>query len=200
MLGGMTGKGVTAMRWIWLALLCVFAVAAHAEELWRWVDENGVVHYSDRPHPGAERIQLRAPQTFTPPPVQERPRSQPTDAEADAGPRYSGLRIESPAAGEMLWNIGGALPVQLSISPALSPDHQLRLFLDGRPVPNIPQATQFTINEVFRGEHQLRAAIVDGNGRELASSEAVTFYVQQTSIQNPNNPAARPRPTPRSGG
>ena len=188
------------MRWIWLALLCAFAIAAHAEEFWRWVDENGVVHYSDRPQPGAEKVQMRGAQTYTPAPLPEREQGTTDETAREAAPRYSGLSIESPAAGETLWNIAGELPVRLNVSPALSPDHQLRLFLDGRPVPNVPQAAEFTISEVYRGEHQLRAAIFDGEGRELASSDTVTFYVQQTSIQNPSNPAARPRPTPRGGG
>ena len=29
------------------------ALAAHAEDIWKWVDAQGVVHYSDRPVPGA---------------------------------------------------------------------------------------------------------------------------------------------------
>jgi hypothetical protein len=41
---------------------------------------------------------------------------------------------------------------------------------------------------VFRGAHTLTAAVVDGEGRELAASAPVQFFVQQTSVQNPNNP------------
>jgi len=36
---------------------------ATAEEAYVWTDEDGVVHYSDRPVPGARRIELAEPNT-----------------------------------------------------------------------------------------------------------------------------------------
>ena len=88
-----------------------------------------------------------------------------------------------------LWNIGGELTVQLAVEPALQPGHELQIFLDGVRVAEVPQGqSQFTISEVFRGERQLRAVIVDERGRELASSATIRFYVQQASLLNPNRP------------
>lgn len=180
------------MRWIWLVLLCVWALGAQAQEVWRWVDENGVVHFEDRPRPGAERIELSGPQTFTPPPIPERRTEEPAAPEPEPAPGYTGFSIVAPAAGETLWNIGGQLPVQLDIQPGLRSGHRLQVYFDGQRREDVPQATQFVLPEVWRGEHQLRAAIVDGQGREVASTATITFYVQQASIQNPNRP--RPRP------
>ncbi len=34
------------------------AVMALADDAWKWTDENGVVHYSDVPADGAERVDL----------------------------------------------------------------------------------------------------------------------------------------------
>ena len=36
-------------------------------EVFRWVDEDGVVHFSDRPHEGAETVELPKAQTFPAP-------------------------------------------------------------------------------------------------------------------------------------
>lgn len=178
------------MRWIWLAVMCAFALGAQAQEVWRWVDENGVVHFQDRPRPGAEKVELKGPQTFTAPPVAPRRTEPEAPAQPEAAPGYTGFRIVAPAQGETLWNIGARLPVQLQLEPGLRPGHRLQLYLDGQRRDDIPQATQFVLSEVYRGEHQLRGSIVDSQGREVASTETVTFYVQQASIQNPN----RPRP------
>lgn len=188
------------MRWILIVLLGFYATAATASEMWRWVDERGVVHFSDRPHPGAERVDLQPAQTFTAPVIPERAPAEATAAEEPRRPAasYSRLSIVAPAAGETLWNIGGELGVQLAMEPQLGSGHQLRMFLNGEPVDGVPQGpTQFNISNVFRGENTLRASIVDAQGRELAASGAVVFYVQQTSIQNP---APRQRPQPRPGG
>lgn len=174
------------MRWILLALLCGWALGAQAEDIWRWVDENGVVHYSDRPRPGAEKIELRGAQTYQAPAVPPSRDEAPEETDEDAATGYTDLRLVSPADGETLWNIGGELPVQVAVEPSLAPSHRLRVYLDGRLREDSPQATQFTLPEVYRGEHQLRAAIVDGQGREVASTAEITFYVQQASLQNPN--------------
>jgi len=45
-------------------LACTVAVSA---TVYRWVDENGVVHFSDQPHENAEKVQLKAPQTYSAP-------------------------------------------------------------------------------------------------------------------------------------
>ena len=192
------------MRWICLALLLIFSMSAAATELWRWVDENGVIHYSDRPHPGAERIELQQVQSFTPPerPARDARREDSSQSRDEAGAAYTGLRIVSPGEEETLWNIGGEMSVELALQPALRAGHTLRVHLDGDRVVELPSGqTRVTLDEVYRGEHRLRASVVDGQGRELASSDPVVFFVQQASIQNPQNPN-RPqgptRPTPRS--
>lgn len=185
------------MRWMTMFLLLMFSAGAVAADVWRWVDENGVTHFSDRPHPGAERVELAPAQTFTAPALPP-PRQAASGEEAsEPAPAYTRVAITSPGAGETLWNIGGQLQVQLALEPQLANAHELRLFLDGNPVEGVPQGSvQFSIGEVWRGEHTLRAAIFDAGGRELASSEAITFYVQQTSIQGP----AQARPLPARGG
>jgi hypothetical protein len=183
------------MRWIWLTLLVTLPAGALADEVWRWTDEHGVVHYSDRPHPGAERLDIGAAQTFpalappppaAPPAAEREPVRQPLFA-------YTRFSVVTPAEGEVLWNIGGELNVELAVEPPLAPQHLVRVYLDGKEVKDVPQGnTQFTIGEVFRGERRLRIAVVDAQGRELASTDPVVFYVQQASLLNPNRPQRAP--------
>jgi hypothetical protein len=176
------------MRWMWMALLLIFSATAAAGEMWRWVDERGIVHYSDRPHPGAERVDVAPAQSYAAPELPP-PRPVAPDAPREPAVTYSRLSILSPQQGEMLWNIGGELTVQVGLEPQLGSGDLLQLYLDGKLVDEVPQGVgQFTIGEVFRGEHTLRASIVDDQGRELMSSAAIVFYVQQASLQNPNRP------------
>lgn len=176
------------MRWMWMALLLVLATVAAAGEMWRWVDERGIVHYSDRPHPGAERVEVGPAQSYTAPALPPR-RPEAPEAPDEPPVRYSRLSIVSPAEGEMLWNIGGQLTVQVAAEPVIQGGHELRVYLDGQPVEGVPPGGgQFTIGEVYRGEHTLRASIVDEEGRELISSAPIVFYVQQASLLNPNRP------------
>jgi hypothetical protein len=163
-------------------LLLSWAVASG--QVYRWVDEDGVVHYSDQPHPGAEEIELESAPTISMPQprstVRRRAGPEDEDTGADA---YESLAVAQPAAEETLWNIEGVLNVALNLQPALQPGHQVRVYFDG--TPQMVSGTQFQLEEVYRGEHNLQAEVLDENGNLLIRSEPIRFYVQQTSILNP---------------
>ncbi|SRR5690554_312677 len=174
-------------RW-WLVLITLAAGTAGAATVWKWVDENGVTHYSDRPVEGAEAIELGAAQTFQPQRPSPALRSSSPRTPPPSAPAYSRLEIVRPAQQETLWNIGGTLSVELAIAPQLAPGHRVDVYLDGNRMGLDATSTVLQVPEVYRGVHTLQAAIFDDSGREVLRSLAVTFVVQQTSILNPNNP------------
>lgn len=183
------------MRRLLLIAGLLAAFAGYAD-VYRWVDENGQVHFSDRPREGAERVELQEPQTFSAPASRRPPRT-PDNSSADQAPfSYETLAITSPGQEETLWNIEGQLDVSMRLSPRLQRGHELRLYLDGQQVEQLQAgSTRVRLTDVYRGNHSLRAEVVDAGGRTLIQSEPVNFFVRQTSVQNPNNPNA-PRPTP----
>src|SRR5262249_61617017 len=54
------------MRRLAFTLLLLVCSVALAATVYRWVDEDGVVHYSDQPHANAEKLQVHAAQTYKP--------------------------------------------------------------------------------------------------------------------------------------
>ena len=55
----------------------MFCAPAQADEVYRWVDEQGKVHYGDRPAAGAEQMKLRRPGQAVPTtPTDENPSEQ----------------------------------------------------------------------------------------------------------------------------
>jgi hypothetical protein len=168
--------------------IALFATTVVLAQAYRWVDENGVVHYSDRPQAGAEEVELEsAPAVSIPAPRRTAAgRAQPAvaDTSDETEPvRYSALAIASPAAEETLWNIGGVLNVTVELQPSLRQGHQLRVYFDGNP--QVVNGTQFQLQEVYRGVHNLQAEVVDENGELMIRSHPSRFYVQQTTIVNP---------------
>ena len=179
-----------------LIVFCLFCVASAAyAQAYRWTDENGVVHYSDRPQPGAEEFVL--PDTSVPsriiPPRRDERASATTDApvpqEPDEG--YDSLSIVSPVAEETLWNIQGNLTVQLSLQPSLKQGHQIRVYVDG--TPRLVSSTTFGLTDVFRGSHNLQAEVLDEQGQLQIRSEAIQFYVQQTTVIGGRRAGPAPR-------
>lgn len=182
----------------WLILLSVLPMcAATAAPAWRWVDANGVVHYSDRPQPGATQIEISGAQTFgstaarsqTSAGQSTQPQTSAAASQAPAARQqqpYRAVTIVSPTQQQTLWNIGGMLDVSLTVDPGLNPGHRIDLVLDGQRRNLDTTSTQIALNDVYRGVHTLEAVVVDTSGAEVARSAPVTFMVQQTSIQNPN--------------
>lgn len=168
-------------RPIFVALGVLIAGAAFAEA-YTWTDENGVVHYSDRPQPGAKQIELPEQNVRRPSPTGRRTATSDDEAGTEpAGPfKYQSLDISAPGAEETLWNIEGVLNVSLNLQPALQPGHQVRVYFDGEP--RMVNGTSFQIQEVWRGVHNLQAEIIDETGTLMIRSLPSRFYVQQATV------------------
>ncbi len=160
-------------------------------QAYKWVDEDGIVHYSDRPHEGAERIQLPGSgrstrSTYTPP---ARTRSTPSTTQ-QAEPKqekafsYETITIASPAAEETLWNIEGILNVTVNLQPGLAQGHRVRVYFDG--TPQMVDSLSFQILEVYRGAHNVQVEILDQTGKLMIRSLPNRFYVQQNTIARRN--------------
>ncbi len=176
-----------------LAVISLFAAAVAAAQAYRWVDEDGVVHYSDRPRPGAEQVDLprRPPRPSAPAPRAGSAAPVDEAVEDEAPFRYESLSVASPGAEETLWNIEGILNVSLDLKPALQPGHQVRVYFDGEQ--RQVQGTSFQIEEVWRGVHNIQAEVVDQNGELLIRSRTNRFYVQQNTIVPRRRPGVAPR-------
>lgn len=168
-------------RPIFVALGVLIAGAAFAEA-YTWTDDSGVVHYSDRPQPGAKQIELPEQNVRRPSPTAQRGTSDDADADAEpTGPfRYESLEINAPGPEETLWNIEGVLNVNLNLQPALQPGHQVRVYFDGEP--RMVSGTSFQIQEVWRGVHNLQVEIIDETGTLMIRSRPNRFYVQQATV------------------
>ncbi len=169
---------------IFIATVAVLLAGVVMAQAYRWVDEDGLVHYSDKPHEGAEEIHLPGTSNPNRRYIPASVAVQPQNNQEFVSFEYELIEFQSPEAEETLWNIEGELHVSIVMQPVLQPGHQLRIYLDG--VPRNVTTTSFSIDEVFRGEHTIRAEVHDRAGRFVGQSALNTFYVQQNSIIRPN--------------
>jgi hypothetical protein len=193
------------MRKCLILLFALTVGAVHAAPAWRWVDANGQVHYSDTPVPGAKQVELSGAQSFGSSPrqpaassAQERTGSQASAKSTGGAQSYRAFNIVSPQQQETLWNVGTVVNVQVQLDPPLEPGHFLDVYVDGQRRNLNSTSTDLALDDIYRGVHTIQAVVVDGSGAEVVRSLATTFMVQQSSIQNPNNPnGPRPQPKPR---
>lgn len=171
-------------RPIFLLAAMLSATLALADGAWKWTDDEGVVHYSDVPVDGAEQVDISEYSRATGARISRQPpaASQTADsAPAETAFRYDSITITSPAAEETLWNIEGVLNVSVSVSPGLQNGHRIRAYFDGEE--RMVSGTNFSINEVYRGVHNLQVEVIDATGKLMIRSQPNRFYVQQNLVR-----------------
>jgi len=186
-----------------LLLLAGLAVStvAPAQEIYRWVDKDGVVHYADQPGaPNAQRIEYAglksepteagaAPPAATPAPVQR------TDA---AREEYRSLAVTSPAPGQSFFGTDTAVPVSLDLQPPLQEGDRFVVMVDGKRVVDDLRDPFTDLSGLPRGTHFVRAAVLDASGGQRIVSDNVTFHIRHPSVARPPvGPALRPPPKAR---
>ena len=169
-----------------LGLLCAAALADNGDRttVYKWVDANGIVHYSDQPHPNAQKLEISGAQTFAAPPEQASSYAPASQETQPSGPAYQSCEITQPTDQQMLMNVYQTTAV-VQTSPPLRAGDQVRLFVDGKQIQG--SGTSFTF-PVFRGQHSVEAVIQDNTGQIVCETSTVTFFVHQPSVQNPHNP------------
>jgi hypothetical protein len=153
-----------------------------ATTLYRWVDAQGVIHFSDTPQPGAEKIQVSPAQTFPSTPVPGSEAAPPVPASV-----YEACDISQPTPEQSLY-APQVVGISVRVVPDLREGDQLSVTVDGHALASIEgSALDFELPMPDRGAHMLQAVVRDAEGRTLCTSPSVTFYVQRPSLLSPQS-------------
>ncbi len=177
-----------------LLIAVVYATPASAE-VYRSVDAQGNVTFTNQPAQGAEPVKLRPLSVYDAPDLKST-KDENLDDASDAS-LYKSVAIISPQADDTLRDNPGNVTVMAASEPALESraGHKFQFFLDGKPFGKPQDAATKILTDVDRGEHQVQVAVVDVNGKQLIQSETTRFFLHRQTIYNPaRNP---PVPTPR---
>lgn len=155
-----------------------------AAVVYKWTDADGVVHYSDQPVPGAEKIVTSTGPKGIGGAVNPGP-----GAEKSKAPKlnFTQFAIISPRSEE---TITGDQPVfvHLALAPELTSSQSVTWFLNGQPLSDqAPDAVQFTLADLPRGSYSISATVADQNTGETKTADSVTFYVVRASILSPQH-------------
>jgi len=163
-------------------LLITFGHSALHAEIFKSVDKHGKVVYTDRPAPSDKNSAVELPSLNTQPPIQTTRTASPRATEQGA-PTYL-IQIMTPSEQGQIPMGQHQVPVSLQLTPQLSANHSVQLYLDGQAFGPPSHSTQLILDNLHRGEHTLQAAVVDQQGKELNRSTSVLFYVQRRSVLN----------------
>lgn len=189
-----------------LMLLLLLPALASAKEVYKWVDDKGVIHYTDKPpSENAKPAKLPPLQTYK---GGTKPNLSKYEKPGKAGPAASAqVQVVTPSNEETFRSGERVVPVAVMVTPQLSEGQRLIYLYDGAPQAQPTTDTSFALTNVDRGTHTVSVTVVDEDGNEIGASNAVTFYMkpptvnppagQQQNSQNPGPPnPARPNPKP----
>lgn len=165
-----------------LGLIATVSVTANAAfaVLYKGVDAEGNVVYSDKPFATAEK--------FTPPPLSIMDAKEVGAAEEKDGGKkqtefkYSDFNILSPTNNQTIRN-EAFVNVSIQLKPGLNAaeDHGIWIMLDNKVVVENSKSLTQQLDGVERGAHQIQAQIRDKDGKLLFRTKPVLIHVHRAS-------------------
>lgn len=164
------------------AALLPFAVTA---EIYKYVDSNGVVRYTDKPpSQDAKPLELPAPQTYT-----SAESSSADENESILLPTsgsYQGIELISPSANQVFNTGNPQVIASAQVDPGLQDGHRVVFLIDGLPIPVPAGQTSTLLSGLNRGSHILQAVVMDAGDSIQLQSEPISFHMNQPSLQQPS--------------
>lgn len=161
--------------------LCLILISSTAfAQMYKWVDEEGNISYSDQPpYKGAE--QLDTPPLATMPATKIPKKNKPSAAteEAEKETVYTALKITSPQDDMTIRNNAGNFSISVSITPSLNTaqGHTISLSMDAKVIKGRSSSTSFNLTNIDRGTHKFKVSVLDKKGKSLFKSKPITVHL-----------------------
>lgn len=162
---------------ILLALAGCLAATGVAADVYKVVDEDGRITYTDQLPKGKKGEKVELPKGNSLPRTVLR---DPRPAEPSSPiPTHYNLQISYPPD-EFHVNPGMRnLNIQVTVAPPLYREHELQITDNGEVIEGTTME-----NIVVRGTHAIQAKVVDAQGRTVSQSEPIHIYVHRPTVNN----------------
>lgn len=149
------------------------------KKLYKWVDKQGNVHYSDEPQKGAKEVKIPELPTVK----MKTPKLDSIDVGSNSNNReepslavsYQSLSLASPTNEGVIRNNGQVVEMTAQITPPLQEGHKLQFTLDGQTKSAEENELSVKFEKIEYGVHTAKVTVVDSTGFRLMTSEEVKF-------------------------
>lgn len=180
---------------IFFASLLMTTASPLMAQVYKVVDENGNVTFTDQPPAdGSKPIKLAPISVIEAPTFEKAPEAtgeEGAEKEMSLGYMrrvYKDFAITSPAQEESVWRPDGPVVVTWNVRTELQPGMQVTLYLNGQRHTTTTQP-MIPLTGLDRGEHTVKAELKDTKNRLVATAETITFFVRQPNLFS--NPGGR---------
>ena len=161
-----------------LGITLAAPVHPKSSKIYVWRNEKGILVFSDSPRAGAEEVKTKPGNIIQ--------LSTSIDTEVlDIIPQEMLVEYEivinTPKNNTTIRDNTGSIYISGGIKPRFKTGLEVQLLLDGKPH-NKPQThSMFSLRDINRGEHRIKMLLLDEEGKVIASSTSVTFYMHRAS-------------------
>lgn len=165
------------------ATSALIALPAQAE-VYRQVDANGNVTFTDEPDGNAERVEVKPVTTITmPKPETVKKQLQEDDGDIGDPDAYKSVSFTSPADEEAFHSGSGNVEFRVTSNPPLRNGHQFEITLDGAPVGQT-RSGSVSVSNIFRGTHSAGVNVINQSGERIYTGDNISFTIHRPSVLN----------------
>lgn len=176
-------------------LLCCLIGMPTFADIYRSVDANGTVVYSDQPNSKSEAVSLPTVNIATQSNTQStNATTDSTNATLKKKVEYTQFKISSPSDQATFQN-ATEIAVSISISPSLQQGDKIQYFLDGAAVSEPIASTSYSIPKIKgveeiikRGTHSITADLLNEQGEVIKTTPSITIYAHYVTLFSPARP------------
>lgn len=162
-------------------LATALLISPVSADIFKHVDEQGNVSYSDQPVLGAEKIATRNLRSSRRASDEENGDESTSSSDADEtaeSPDYKSLRILTPREGKVVDAETGTVQVILLPTPSLGKSDNLIIEIDGRDVSK-GRDVNLSVQNLPNGKHSVSSRIENSDGEVIIESASVNFTIGQ---------------------
>lgn len=157
-----------------ILILTLFITGIAQAGVYKYINKQGKVSYSDTPVDGAEKVVVPPVITYqATKPITDAPTEDKANEQQQVG--YQRLEIIWPEEQGTVRSNQGIVAVEYLIEPALQTGHRLELMVDGQ------TQDELVLQGLDRGQHQLQLKVLDAETTVLLTSQSVVFYLHHQS-------------------
>ena len=169
------------------ALTLALSLGAAASTIYRTVDKNGTVSFSDQPPaPGARQaatIEVSGANSYANP-IPRKPYEPGENAQLDSAgiagkDFYQSLEITYPTNDTSLRDNTGTVKIGTRLLPGLRTNDRMILMLDGQRTNFQSENGEILLTDVPRGTHRVSLVVIDDGGAVQLSSSEQVFHLQR---------------------
>lgn len=173
-------------------LISFLGVTTASAEVYKTVDKNGRITYTDVPpaHTEAKPVELKTINSLPAPAVLPQVAAASDVVAAPALPYH--VQLLAPENGATLMPAQRSVELSVGLNQNLNDGDVLAYKIDGTLLATSRDSV-YTLVEPPRGEHKLTVEVLDADGNSLAQSDAVTLLVMRPFIKPKPVPVPKPK-------